>query len=75
MERRKESLRFEKEHDKAELIKRALVLIKNEWLEIHPTPLHPSLQKLLVYSKHKSSALAKNKFEQEKHSQNLWNRS
>ncbi|MDP3580939.1 MAG: hypothetical protein Q8S39_03320 [Ignavibacteria bacterium] len=28
MERRRESLRFEKEHDKAELIKRALVLIK-----------------------------------------------
>lgn len=30
IERQRESLRFEKEHDKSELIKRALVLIKNE---------------------------------------------
>lgn len=30
MERRKEFLRFEKEHDKTELIKRALVLFKND---------------------------------------------
>ncbi|KAF0141273.1 MAG: hypothetical protein FD122_1701 [Stygiobacter sp.] len=30
IEKQRESLRFEKEHDKAELIKRALVLIKND---------------------------------------------
>ena len=30
IENQRESLRFEKEHDKTELIKRALVLIKND---------------------------------------------